>query len=158
MKLYDGWRRSTFKIKIPDRTNPAIQNKKWTDEHLKTDCLSPMTGNVHVYLLISPLSFQFPQPPTPSHFALIQLCICILNDSITWDPVVKITDVFHYFSLSSGTAWPLPATNHPPPLPSIPLSCPHSPPVLFSSSSYFPLPQKMFTLFCMSICDGGNNS
>lgn len=145
MKLYDGWRRSTFKIKIPDRTNPAIQNKKWTDEHLKTDCLSPMTGNVHVYLLISPLSFQFPQPPTPSHFALIQLCICILNDSITWDPVVKITDVFHYFSLSSGTAWPCPATNQPhlfpPPIFSaLPLHLSYSPllsPALSSENVHF---------------------
>lgn len=42
-------------------------------------------------LTLSPL-------PSSSRSALIQLCICILNDSITWDPAVKITDVFHYFS------------------------------------------------------------
>lgn len=42
-------------------------------------------------LTLSPL-------PSSSRSALIQLCICILNDSITRDPAVKITDVFHYFS------------------------------------------------------------
>lgn len=36
--------------------------------------------------------------PSSSLSALIQLCICILNDSITWNPAVKIMDVFHYFS------------------------------------------------------------
>lgn len=42
-------------------------------------------------LTLSPL-------PSSSRSALIQLCICILNDSITRDPAVKITDVCHYFS------------------------------------------------------------
>lgn len=48
-------------------------------------------------LLFTSLPFCSPLP-SPSLSALIQLCICILNDSITWDPAVKIMDVFHYFS------------------------------------------------------------
>lgn len=67
-----------------------------------------------------------------SHFALIQLCICILNDSITWNPAVKITDVFHYFSpLGHHDPSLAPITS---PLFSVPLSGPLSPPVLFCSS------------------------
>lgn len=48
-------------------------------------------------LLFTSLPFFSPLPSS-SLSALIQLCICILNDSITWDPAVKIMDVFHYFS------------------------------------------------------------
>lgn len=87
-----------------------------------------------------------------SHFALIQLCICILNDSITWDPVVKITDVFHYFSLLGHRDPSLaPITSR---LFSIPLSGP-----LSLHLSYFaPLPQSLlfFSLsvrFAVCICD-----
>lgn len=47
--------------------------------------------------LFSSLSLFSPLPSS-SLSALIQLCICILNDSITWNPAVKIMDVFHYFS------------------------------------------------------------
>lgn len=80
-----------------------------------------------------------PPPPAKSHFALIQLCICILNDSITQDPAVKITDVFHYFSPlghhdPSSTPITLPPILTPSRLFSIPLSWPLSSPVLFSSS------------------------
>lgn len=72
-----------------------------------------------------------PPPPAKSHFALIQLCICILNDSITRDPAVKITDVFHYFSPlghhdPSSTPITLPPILTPSRLFSIPLSWPLS--------------------------------
>lgn len=53
--------------------------------------------------------------PSSSLSALIQLCICILNDSITRNPAVKIIDVFHYFS-PLGHGDPSRALIRPPPL------------------------------------------
>lgn len=69
---------------------------------------------------------------TTGHFALILRCICILNDSITWDPAEKITGGFHYFS-PLGHQDPFRGSNNPL-LFSIPLSLPLSPPVLLCST------------------------
>lgn len=123
-------------------------------------------GLAHIHLLVFPffsssfffffyLSFFFTlHPPSPSpcstrHFAVIQLCICILNDSITRDPAVKITDVFHYFS-PLGHADPslAPITN--PPLTRTPPTTHPSSPNLPPPVLFFP-PSPIFPdkrLFC----------
>lgn len=107
------------------------------------------------YFAASPSSSSFPT----SHFALIQLCICILNDSITRDPAVKITDVFHYFTpLGHHDPSLAPITPLPPPPPSsIPLSRPLSlslstcPIFLLSHSRPFFLVNVRFC--CVYLCD-----
>lgn len=77
-----------------------------------------------------------PRLPSSSVPALVQLCICILNDSITQDPAVKIMDVFHYFSpLGHGDPSGAPIK---PPLLLFP-SISFSPPVFFSFLSLSPV-------------------
>lgn len=97
-------------------------------------------------LTLSPL-------PSSSRSALIQLCICILNDSITRDPAVKITDVFHYFSPLGHRDPHLHGSNnsHPPFF----LSIPFYPPVLFSSYLTVAPPDKHSFAFLRL---RGNNS
>lgn len=73
---------------------------------------------------------------TTGHFALIQLCICILNDTITWDPAEKITGGFHYF-FPLGHQDPFPGSNNPPPIchPSL-LATLSTCPIMFHSHSH----------------------
>lgn len=69
--------------------------------------------------MFPPLFFHFAtssSTTTTGHLALIQLCICILNDSITWHPAEKITGGFYYFS-PLGHQDPFPCSNNPPPIP-----------------------------------------
>lgn len=97
----------------------CLQREDWQMNRINRPAFPNNRRNtLFTSLFLPPFHFTLqPPPPTTSHFALIQLCICILNDSITWDPAVKITDVFHYFSPlghhdpSSAPITPLPPTS-----------------------------------------------
>lgn len=142
-----------YEKKVRTKVTSCLDREDWQMKRINRPALS--NNRKHTLLPRSfftslPFYFAISSSSYTSHFALIQLCICILNDSITWDPAVKITDVFHYFSpLGHHDPSPAPIT---PLLPFIPLSRPLSPPVLFSSS-----PTVDKRLFC-SVYLRGNNS
>ena len=146
-----GWQ-SNIKDKQTNKnpwqvTSCFSRGRRLTDkEKDKQNGFCPIMGDTHFYLpVFTSLPFYFaassPSASSTSHFALIQLCICILNDSITQDPAVKITDVFHYFSplghhdpsLAPITPPSFSSSSSSSSIPSL-LALYLSPPVLFSSS------------------------
>lgn len=98
-------------------------------------------GALFASLFLSLFPFYF-AAFTTSHFALIQVCICILNDSITRDPAEKIMGGFHCF-FPLGHQDPTPGSSNPfsllPPIlhPSLLATLPTCPITLHSHSRTF---------------------
>lgn len=141
-----------------------IQNKKsqkgeilqyknrLTDEKKKTDWLSPITRDVHFYLLVfSPFLFSFLSPnPQPLCFdSTLYLYFKWLNY------IGSCGENYGCFPLFLSLLWDsmtLPCHQSTPPLPSTNLFCPPAPPVLLSSSFPSSFLWKC-SLYCVSICD-----
>lgn len=75
-----------------NRDHPAWQRRLTAERDKCAPCSPPLSP------IDATFALSLSALPSSSLSALIQLCICILNDSIMQDPAGKITDVFHYFS------------------------------------------------------------